>query len=118
VPPVREDIGGKTSVKIGRNEEPLLRHGFFRNPANDEDLLSKFGLHWWIDVDPVLDNDGRLSVRQSERLLRRLKEHESKFAFEMLNLPESERGIFLRRYKMFRDFLQSAIRYDSPIDFL
>jgi len=64
----------------------------------------------------LLDADGRLSVSQSESLLNLLKNNESTFKSELLELPEDERQVFRRRYSLLADFLNSAIQHDSPID--
>lgn len=95
--------------------EPVLQHGFYRNPANDESLLSKFGLSWWANVGPYLDGEGRLSVSGSQNLLRILQNNERNFAHSVRSLPESERESLRRRYKLLADFLRSAIEHHSPI---
>src|SRR5688572_30955083 len=82
--------GGRTHVQRSGTKEPPLALGFIRNRVNDEDLLSKFGLSWWADVDPMLDADGRLSVRQSERLLGLLRRFEPQFELAMLKVSELE----------------------------
>jgi hypothetical protein len=66
VPPVSANLGVRPPVKIGRNHA-LLQHGFYRNPANDEKLLSKFGLSWWANVGPYLDGD--LHLQRSQHFL-------------------------------------------------
>jgi hypothetical protein len=103
------------AVQAGGRQKPVLQHGFYRNPANDETLLSKFGLSWWANVGPYLDGEGRLSVSGSQNLLRILQNNEQNFARAMRSLSETERESLRRRYKLLADFLKSAIEHHSPI---
>src|SRR5260370_12152577 len=84
-PQFDEAVRRRDSLKAGSREhrqaqarveecyERLHEQGYFRDPYN-WGLLWKFGLCWWKDVIPMLDDDDRLSVEQAHNLLATIKE--------------------------------------------
>jgi hypothetical protein len=114
------ELGGQAMHPTGWGGfgQASLHHGFFRNRSTDEDLLDRFGLSWWHEVERMLDLDRCLSVRHTERLLRRLKEREGAFVMGMLGLAELDQEGLGRRYRLFRELLKLAIAHDVPIQIL
>jgi hypothetical protein len=88
-----------------------------RDPYNDWDVLWKFGLSWWGDVIPMLDEDNRLSVAQIKSLLAKLHERENVFALKLAVLPAKEQEYFRKRYAALEKFLNrpsSSRRQSTP----
>src|SRR6266498_1706026 len=66
----------KAQAKVEECYEKMCERGYFRDPYNDWDLLWKFGLSWWDDVIPMLNEDCRLTAGAATRLLAMLTERE------------------------------------------
>src|SRR5260370_4290918 len=96
--------------------EKIYERGYFRDPYNDHDLLWKFGLSWWTDVIPMLDDKSQLSVEQADLLLAMLKERHNIFQLKLAPLSAEERRRFLDRYADLQKFLNEAIELNTPID--
>src|SRR5207244_12216175 len=106
----------KAQAKVMECHEKMYELGYFRDPYNDFDLLWKFGLSWWDDVIPMLDDQSRLSVSQSEQLLAMLRERENVFELRLATLPAQEREHFRHRYSDLQNFLNEAIELGAPIE--
>jgi hypothetical protein len=90
--------------------------GYFRDPYNGWDVLWQFGLSWWEDVIPLLD-DHHLSVVNTKKLLDMLDAHQSLFETSMAETEEEdERQYFRQQSDALRAFLTEAIDLDEPID--
>src|SRR5947207_14270655 len=83
----------------------LYERGYFRDPYNDWGLLWKFGLSWWEDIIPMLDDESKLSVAEAENLLAMLKEREKTFDAGLAQLPAEDQQHFRRRYAALQEFL-------------
>ena len=94
----------------------MLSQGYFRDPYNNWDVLWQFGLSWWTDVIPMLDQEARLSVPQAERLLQMLRDREGTFEERVEAIRAEEQAYFRRRSVELRAFLNQAIALDEPID--
>src|ERR1043166_4549292 len=53
--------------------------GYFRDPYNEWSVLAKFGLSWWGDIIPLLDESGCLSPALAGRLLAMLEQRQGEF---------------------------------------
>ncbi len=90
--------------------------GYFRDPYNSSSVLWQFGLSWWEDVIPMLDEECGLSVAKTETLLKMLHERAELFADNLAELPADEQQDFRDRANKLQMFLQTAIKLDCPID--
>ena len=96
--------------------EKLHERGYFRDPYNDWDVLWKFGLSWWTDVIPLLDDEQRLSVENTKKLLALLAEREPTFETNVSKLSAEDQQSFRKRYPRLQRFLEEAIELDEPIE--
>ena len=92
------------------------QEGYFRDPYNGWDVLWQFGLSWWNDVLPLLDDQSSLSVEKVSSLLAMLDEHQSEFDDNMAERDEKDRGYFQQQARELRGFLQRAIELNEPVD--
>jgi hypothetical protein len=96
--------------------DKMRARGYFRDSYNDSDLLWKFGLSWWRDIIPLLEDDRYLSVGKTTKLLAMLKEHEPDFERNVADVPEQSKQYFHRKYEALQNFLGEAIALDLPIE--
>jgi len=96
--------------------EQMRSQGYFRDPYNDWDLLWHFGLSWWNDVIPMLDEDCRLNAGAATRLLAMLTEREGVFGERLSDLSEGDAQYFRNRYVELRQFLNQAVALGEPIE--
>ncbi len=96
--------------------DKMYECGYFRDPYNDWDLLWKFGLSWWQDVIPMLNEDRRLSVAEAGNLLDMLKTRENTFEMNLAELSAKDQDYFRACYAALQKFLNEAIDLNSPID--
>jgi hypothetical protein len=96
--------------------EQMLSQGYFRDPYNNSDLLWQFGLSWWTDVIPMLDEDGRLSVAGATKLLAMLTEREGVLEERVSAFSEKDEQYFRDRYVELRQFLNQAVALGEAID--
>jgi hypothetical protein len=95
--------------------EQMNSRGYFRDPYNDWDVLWQFGLSWWNDVLPMLDDDERLSVANTRRILAMLDEREEIFEERLADLPDKKQQSYRERYIELRQFLNQAIALDESV---
>ncbi|SRR5260221_12896908 len=127
-PQFDEAVRRRDSLKAGSKEhrqaqarveecfDKLNGKGYFRDPYNDWDLLWKFGLSWWSDVIPMLDDMGRLTIRQVHSLLAMVKQRQNIFELKLAVLPAKEQRYFRDRYAALQKFLNQAIELNTPVD--
>jgi hypothetical protein len=96
--------------------EQMRSQGYFRDPYNNWDLLQQFGLSWWSDVIPILDEDCRLTVGAATRLLAMLTEREGVFGERLSALSEADAQYFRDRYVELRQFVNQAVVLGEPIE--
>ena len=89
--------------------------GYFRDSYNPSNVLWQFGLSWWNDVTPMLDEEYHLSVAKTKSLLEMLRDRAHIFEENLAELPANERQYFRDRANKLLTFLQMAINLDSPI---
>ena len=106
----------KAQERIFECWHELYSQGYFRDSYNDLCLLWKFGLSWWNDVIPMLDDGYLMSVIAAERLLAMLSEREEAFEERLESLSDEEQQDFRTRYIELRQFLNQAIAMEEPID--
>jgi hypothetical protein len=94
----------------------MYERGYFRDSYNDSNLLWKFGLSWWNDIIPLLDDDRYLPVQKQKTLLTMLKEREPAFEDNLKKIPTNDRQYFLEKYEALQSFLGEAIALDSLIE--
>jgi hypothetical protein len=92
----------------------IHERGYFRDSYGNA-LLWWFGLSWWTDVIPLLDEDSYLSVHATQTFLARLKEREVIFAANLMPLPAKEQTYYRTRYAELHGFLQQALDLNEPI---
>jgi hypothetical protein len=127
-PPFEEAVRKRDRLKSGSQEhrqaqalveqcyDMLYEQGYFRDSYNDWNLLWKFGLSWWEDVIPMLDDDYQLSVAEVHNLLNMLKQRETVFELKLAVLPAEEQPYFRDRYAALQWFLNQAIELNTPVD--
>ena len=105
----------KAQTKVEHAFSRMYERGYFRDSYNDNNLLRKFGLSWWDDVIPMLNDGGDLSVGQAERLLEMLEDRHPVFGASLMPMPLARRKEFLDAYDDLKNFLNEAIALDQPI---
>lgn len=88
---------------------------YFRDSYNDWELLWKFGLSWWKDIIPLLDDQARLPVEQAVAVLGMLAKREPVFRRTIEPLPVKYQRNFEERYQALREMLEQAARLNLPI---
>jgi hypothetical protein len=106
----------QAQARVEECYEKLHEQGYFRDSYNDWNVLWKFGLSWWEDVIPMLDDESGLSVEQARNLLGMLKQRENVFALKLAVLPAEDQRYFRGRYASLQEFLNQAIELDTTID--
>ena len=106
----------QAQAKVSECYEKLNEQGYFRDPYNDWDLLWKFGLSWWGDVIPMLDDKDCLTIEQIRNLLAMLKERENVFELKVAQLPPDDQRFFRRQYASLQSFLNQAIDLNTPVE--
>ena len=96
--------------------EQMNSRGYFRDPYNDWDVLWQFGLSWWDDVIPMLDEDARLSVANARRLLAMLDQREESFEERLAGLPDKKQQSYRDRYIELRQFLNQAVALGESVN--
>ena len=96
--------------------EQMNSRGYFRDPYNDWDVLWQFGLSWWDDVIPMLDEDARLSVANARRLLAMLDQREESFEERLAGLPDKKQQSYRDRYIELRQFLDQAVALGESVN--
>src|ERR1700716_2288262 len=100
----------QAQARVEECYDKMYEQGYFRDSYNDWNLLWKFGLSWWEDVIPMLDDEDRLSVEQARNLLGMLKERENVFELKLAVLPaKKDQRSFRARYTALQKFLNQAI---------
>jgi hypothetical protein len=94
----------------------MYETGYFRDSYNSSNVLWKFGLSWWDDVIPLLDDDHHLSVENARKLLTLLDTHEPVFVENLSTVPLDVYRDFQERADELRSFLEHAISLNEPID--
>jgi len=94
----------------------MYEQGYFRDSYNDSNLLNKFGLSWWNDVVPMLNDKSQLTPEKASALLSMLKEREDEFECNLASQQEPAKRYFRQKYEMFKQFLNQAIQLGVPID--
>ena len=87
---------------------------YFRDSYGDA-MLWRFGLSWWTDVIPMLDQQDYLSAVQAQKLLELLQGREDVFEENLAAEPGKHRQYFRQRYAELRRFLATAIRLNTPV---
>lgn len=106
----------KAQEQVEHCFEQMLSQGYFRDPYNNSDLLWQFGLSWWTDVIPMLDEDSRLSVAGAKKLLAMLTERKSVFEERVSAFNAEDEQYFRNRYVELRQFLNQAVALGEAID--
>jgi len=106
----------EAQVRVHQCFVQMRSQGYFRDPYNSWDLLWQFGLSWWIDVIPMLDEDSCLTVGAAKTLLAMLTEREDVFGERLSALSETDEQYLRDRYVELRQFLNQAIALGEAID--
>jgi hypothetical protein len=93
----------------------MYSSGYFRDPYNSWSVLWKFGLSWWTDVIPRLDDEHYLQPAQASWLRDELAKREATFAAALAGYPAERRKDFRKRYQALAAFLDEAITRRLPI---
>jgi hypothetical protein len=91
--------------------------GYFRDSYNDSNLLWKFGISYWTDINKFVDKRGLMTKDKIEGLLILLEKKENVFRENLRNskTPQYASEYFEKKYKRFRRFLNNAIKLNSSI---
>jgi len=111
---------GSRDAKVAQKEveryfDKMHAQGYFRDPYNKWSVLWMLKQSWWQDVIPLLDNDARLSVAQTRKLLVMLEEQEPGFEERIAGLRKKDQRYFRGRYRALRKFLKEAIDRNVPV---
>ncbi len=106
----------EAQVQVDHCFTQMRSQGYFRDPYNDWDVLWHFGLSWWDDVIPMLDEDCRLTTGAATRLVAMLTEREGVFGERLSALSEEDAQYFRDRYVELRQFLNQAVGLDEAIE--
>jgi hypothetical protein len=99
--------------KVDRYFDKMLSNGHFRDSYNDTNLIWKFGLCWWVDMDAFLAKGGIMTPEKSKEMLKTLAGLEG--TFEANVRGDKNRRYFESKYKRFKKFLKKAIEKNEPI---
>lgn len=88
----------------------------FRDSYNSWNVLNKFGLSWWADVLPLLEDDRLLQPEQARALQRMLDRREHVFQENLAKLEETERVFFEKKRDRLRALLEEAIKSEQGIE--
>jgi hypothetical protein len=106
------------SEAIAAYEQLYGADGYFRDPYNDWSVLWKFGLSWWDDVIPLLDEGGFLSPANAGRLLGMLEGRQAQFEqadnADVSDLEDAQD--FRERSTALRQFLKRSVELKEPIE--
>jgi hypothetical protein len=106
----------EAQIEVDHCFTQMRSQGYFRDPYNDWDLLWHFGLSWWSDVIPMLDEDCRLTAGAATKLLAMLTEREGRFGERLSALSEADAQYFRDRYVELRQFLNQAVVLGEAIE--
>jgi hypothetical protein len=94
-------------------------NAYYRDSYNDSNLLWKFGISYWVDINRMVDKRGLMSPDKAKDLLILLKHQESVFKKNLRNFKSHsgnhEAEYFEKKYKKFKKFLNNAIKLNSSI---
>jgi hypothetical protein len=105
----------QAQADVERYFDKMHARGYFRDSYNNWNLLQHFGLDWWEDVLPLLDEEGCLSVERLVEFRVRLWAAEPLFEHNLARLSKKDQRYFRGRYRALRNFLKEAIREKLPI---
>lgn len=89
--------------------------GYFRDSYNDYCLLWQYGLSWWEDVIPLLDEQNYLTPANAEVFTHLLKERRGTFEQNLAALTKELQTYFRERAAKLNAFLAEAARKSHAI---
>ena len=89
---------------------------YFRDSYNCWNVLWQFGLSWWQDVMPLLDQNRLLQPKAIVQVLGMLSDRERVFLDNVADLPEDRRKQFTCKREELYGFLRQALPADAPIE--
>lgn len=111
-----EDVS-EAQGKVERYCQKMISKGHYRDAYNDSNLLWKFGLSWWMDMDRFITKGGNtggvLTPQKAKELLATLAGLEKTFKANVEG--DKDRKYFESKYKRFKKFLKSAIEKKENI---
>jgi hypothetical protein len=96
--------------------DQMYSAGYFRDSYNDSDVLWKFGLSWWGDVIPMLEEERQLTPEAAAKFLSMMEEREAVFQQNLTELSTPEKRYFRQKYEQLKRFLNQAISLRAPIE--
>jgi hypothetical protein len=99
--PTRTGVSDRDRLKFGTPErrlaqltvekfyEKMYERGYFRDSYNDSNLLWQFGISWWDEIIPMLDDKHHLSPSQAQNFLLMLEVREKLFSANLAGLNEN-----------------------------
>ncbi len=94
----------------------VVDDGYFRDAYNDGSILRKYDLSWWADIAKLQDQNGIISVKNARKFLAMLEKHETIFAENISPESNEAKQYFQEGATLLKQFLQDAIKLDSPIE--
>ena len=119
---------GTTTVRRGVRGQRIFSEAYFRDSYNAYNVLWTFGLSWWKDVIPLLNQDSELMGENLTRFRNRIASADQRLPtvneLAALGLRVTESGEnslealhrnFRNRRKELLKFLDLAIKHDLPV---
>ena len=113
----QREAADRAQKQVLKYFEKMHERGYFRDSYNPSNLLWLFDLSWWQDVLEVLvDKDGKMSPRNTERFLQMLADREPVFEANLKKVKPAKgetraevEKYFRDKYERLKAFLQQAI---------
>ena len=88
---------------------------YFRDGYGDGSLLSLFGLSWWVDIDPLTDEKGKMSPKNIHFLLQELKTRQGLFKENLKFVKKDEPAYYVKQCKTLMSLLEDALDKEESI---
>jgi hypothetical protein len=113
----QQKAADKAQEQVSKYYDKMYERGYFRDSYNPSNLLWLFGLSWWQDVLEVLvDQAGKMSLRNTRRFLQMLKDREPVFKANLTKVKPAAgetraevEKYFRDKYERLKAFLRQAI---------
>ena len=89
--------------------------GYFRDGYGDGSLLSLFGLSWWVDIDPLTGEKGKMSPKNIRFLLQELKTRQGLFKENLKFVKKNEPAYYVKQCKTLMSLLEEALDKEEAI---
>lgn len=107
--------------KVSKYHSKMYEVGYFRDSYNDSNLIWKYDLSWWRDLDGFMKS-GNITPAKAKKLLKYLDDNRAIFLDNIKKYPEYgkdgelDQSYFKGKLTSFRFFLLDAIKMNEPIE--